>query len=286
MKEWAFQIRIPTLPWKKLFTRQTLLLAALLALLPGSYFYWTQQVRPFLRLDHAVLCASTTHLYATEAGRILGKAWEEGDSFRKDEILFSLTQDKITSMQKEFALRIHACDETRDREKSNLEKTMQRYVQLQAEGASAEVMDKLLVEVQEAQQKIIQAEEDSSVLAAEKLSLEKGQNPQAVAAPFDGMILRCSKHLGEVVGSGEQVLSLLNPQVLWLESEIPEGQLAVVQTGTSAVVTFQSFPGREWPARVSWISPVVERGRIKIRLSGEGLPVKPGLSAQVRLRVR
>ncbi len=286
MKEWAFQIRIPTMPWRKLFSAQILFVAVFLAALTGSYLYWARQVRPFLRLDHATLCASTVQLYAHETGRIVAKVWEEGASFRKDETLFSLTQDKASAKQKEFQLRIQACEETRDTEKSKLNEAMQQYIQLQTDNAPAELIEKVLVDVQEAQQKMLQAEEDCSVLGAEKIALENSQKEQSVVAPFDGMILRCNKHLGELVASGEQILSVLNPQVLWLESEIPEAELSVVQIGTPAVVNFHSFPGKEWPAQVSWISPIADKGRIKIRVTGENLPVKPGLSAQVSLRVR
>jgi multidrug resistance efflux pump len=285
MKQWAFQIRIPTFPWRKLFSLQILLPVLFFGAIFSGYTYWAKKVHPFLRLEKATLCASTAQLCTPDPGRIVGKSWEEGDFFRQGETLFALDHEKSHSMQKEFDVRMNLCNETLEKEKENLEAVMQQYLHLQMEKAPQEFIDKILMAVQESQQKIMQIEEDDSLLEAERIALQSVRNQQSMLAPFDGMVLKSFKQVGEMAAGGESVLSILNSRALWVETEVPEAKLSSLKVGLPATVEFTSFRGKKWAAHVSWVSPVVEKGLIKIRLTGDGFPINPGLSAQVSIKI-
>ncbi|HEY4254718.1 MAG TPA: efflux RND transporter periplasmic adaptor subunit [Chlamydiales bacterium] len=285
MSQWAFQIRVPSIPWKRLFSWPVLLTVVFLGALFSGYTYWAKKIRPFLHLEEAQLCIGNMQLYAPEGGRIVGRVWEEGEFFQRGQTLFSLDHEKSRSMQKEFDVRMGLSTENWEKEKENLEAVMQKYLHLQMEKAPQEFIDRILVDVQEAQQKIMQIEEETSLLEAEKIALESVRNQQSVLAPFDGMILRNFKQVGEMALSGEPILLILNSQSLWVETEIEEEKLSAVKVGLPATVEFKSFRSKKWAAHVSWISPIVEKGKIKVRLAGDNFPVNPGLSAQVSIKI-
>jgi HlyD family secretion protein len=255
----------------------------------GSFSYgfvhWVKKVRPFLHLESAQLSASTIQIQAPELGRMVGKAWQEGDRFQQGEILFSLDPETSQTAQKDFDSRMDSCSRTLEQEKENLEVVMQKYLHLQIEKAPKEFVDKVLLEIQEAQQNIMRLEEEDSLLEAEKIALQSVRQQHSILAPFDGIILRSFKQPHETAAAGESILTILNAKSLWIETEVPEEKLSALQLGIPAFVEFKSFQDKKWAARVSWISPVVEKGKIKIRLVGDDFPIHPGLSARVSIKI-
>jgi multidrug efflux pump subunit AcrA (membrane-fusion protein) len=64
-----------------------------------------------------------------------------------------------------------------------------------------------------------------------------------------------------------------------------EAMLALIQPGLPARIEFLSLPGQKWNGQVSWVSPIVDAGKVKIRLTADQLPLRPGLSAKISVKV-
>ena len=115
-----------------------------------------------------------------------------------------------------------------------------------------------------------------------------------LAAPAGGLILAKHAEPGEMLAPGSPVLTLGIMEDAWLRAYIPENELGRVRVGQKARVTVDSWPGRVFEGRISFISPQAEFTpknvqtekervklvyRIKIALANPRMELKPGMPA-------
>jgi len=109
-----------------------------------------------------------------------------------------------------------------------------------------------------------------------------------IVAPFAGRVTDRMIQLGETVLPGNECYRLVDVNPMLARVYFPERELHRVRVGQSAHIEVDSHPGREFPARVTLVNPVVDRsnGTFKVTLEvrdREGL-LRPGSFARVRLR--
>lgn len=79
-----------------------------------------------------------------------------------------------------------------------------------------------------------------------------------IASPIDGVVLVKSGEPGEVLAAGTTVLTVGDVEHPWLRAYIGERDLGRVKLGDKAKVTTDSFPGKTYWGRVSFISAEAE----------------------------
>jgi len=79
-----------------------------------------------------------------------------------------------------------------------------------------------------------------------------------IRSPIDGVVLVKSAEPGEVLAAGTTVLSIGDIDHPWLRGYIGEKDLGRVKTGQAAEVTSDSFPGKKYSGRVSFIASDAE----------------------------
>jgi len=77
-------------------------------------------------------------------------------------------------------------------------------------------------------------------------------------APFDGVILVRQAELGEVVMPGTPIVTLADIDHVWLRAYINETDIGKIRHGQEAVVTTDTYPGKKYRGRVSFISSTAE----------------------------
>ncbi|MEN6537095.1 MAG: efflux RND transporter periplasmic adaptor subunit [Bryobacteraceae bacterium] len=79
-----------------------------------------------------------------------------------------------------------------------------------------------------------------------------------VASPIDGVVLVKSAEPGETLGAGASVVTVGDLDHPWLRGYISESDLGRVKLGTKVKVTTDSFPGKVYWGRVSFIASEAE----------------------------
>jgi len=79
-----------------------------------------------------------------------------------------------------------------------------------------------------------------------------------VTAPVNGVVLVKSAEVGEVLGAGSTVATIGEMDRPWLRGYITESDLGRVKLGARAKVTTDSFPGKVYWGRVSFIASEAE----------------------------
>jgi len=79
-----------------------------------------------------------------------------------------------------------------------------------------------------------------------------------VTAPIDGVVLVKSAEVGEVLAAGTTVVTIGDIDHPWLRAYINETDLGRVKYGGPATLTSDSFAGKSYPGRISFISSDAE----------------------------
>jgi HlyD family secretion protein len=288
-------IRIPRFCWKSLFS---LRFGAVLLLLVGAagFFYWYSEIRPFFWISEARVESYSISVCSGASGRIAEIGPQEGEAVLRGKLLFGLDREQLAGQREEIQRSIVRLKEGLRSEKLRMENAMNEYLSLNEE--MSDEMAQHLAILEEGQ---IKSEGAASQLeAAEKnLSLIDQQIKKMIfVSPFDGVVLKRGKDSGERVELGEKVYFLSDPSHTWIEAQIPEQELSRVSVGTIAKIRVPAYPEREWLGKVSWVGPAtvskIESTRfskqketipVKISFESSGFHLKPGLSAEVGLKV-
>jgi HlyD family secretion protein len=117
-------------------------------------------------------------------------------------------------------------------------------------------------------------------------------------APFSGVILTRETELGEVLPPGAPALTLADLDHVWLRAYINETDLGRVHWGQDVSVTTDTYPGKRYRGRISFISSQAEFTpksvetheerislvyRIKIDLENPLHELKPGMPADASI---
>lgn len=119
-------------------------------------------------------------------------------------------------------------------------------------------------------------------------------------SPIRGVVLHKGKENGEVVKTGEPVLTLVDLNDIWVRGYIPEDEIGLVKIGTKAQVKIDSLPQKTFYGEVTEIASQAEFTpknvqtkkervnlvfRVKVRIKNEDGILKPGMPADVELKI-
>jgi membrane fusion protein YbhG len=79
-----------------------------------------------------------------------------------------------------------------------------------------------------------------------------------VTSPIDGVVLVKSAEVGEVLAAGTTVVTIGDIDHPWLRAYVNETDLGRVKLGQHAKLTTDSYPGKTYPGRISFISSEAE----------------------------
>lgn len=287
MKKKTFELVIPEFHVKSLYSAKAIFFVLAMSLLGGS-FYWSKQIYPYYRTTQAAVYAPSREIKAGEMGNLADGSLMEGDLFQKGAPLFSLNGmvdfSEITRLDGQISALKVQLDET----KLQADQIMEQYVYLQKELGgvdSPSVMDEILAEVQGWQEKSAGVSLSIARLEAQKLLVQDQLARLSAVAPFDGVVLRSYCEAGEKIKAGDPVL-LVCQKNLSIEAELPETMLSYIHLNQAATIKLPSYPGKTWNGQITWISPCVSSGKLKIRIQADDLPFKAGLSADVLIKIR
>ncbi len=126
-------------------------------------------------------------------------------------------------------------------------------------------------------------------LAAARLRVERArfeQSKSVITSPVDGVVDGVDIATAERVGSGQQLLTVVDTRNLRIEAQVLEHDLPFVHAGGDARITSAGAAGRTLHGRIDAVLPMVDSstraGRAIVRVTGDGT-LRPGMFADVQL---
>jgi membrane fusion protein, heavy metal efflux system len=89
----------------------------------------------------------------------------------------------------------------------------------------------------------------------------------ALVAPFDGVIDAVGAAPGDIVDTALQIFTVADLSTVWVQANVPERELSVIQEGDTVAVTVDAYPGRQFAGRVTYIADQVDpnTGTVAVR---------------------
>lgn len=146
-----------------------------------------------------------------------------------------------------------------------------------------ELATKQLISKADADAALATSEINNAKLASAKARLDKTQ----IRAPFEGVVGLRQVSVGEYVNAGQALVELVRLNPLEIEFQVPEALAPRLAVAQSVQIRTDAFPGEDFEAKVSAVSPSVQlSGRsigLRARLENPGNRLKPGQFVQVKL---
>lgn len=106
-----------------------------------------------------------------------------------------------------------------------------------------------------------------------------------IVSPVSGVVVEKNVVGGAAVEPGQQLFRIAGIDRVWVEAEVYESELPLVEEGQAVRVTFPYLPGREVAGRVGFVYPFLDdasrTGRVRVELDNPGLAIKPDMYANV-----
>jgi multidrug efflux pump subunit AcrA (membrane-fusion protein) len=108
-----------------------------------------------------------------------------------------------------------------------------------------------------------------------------------IYAPISGTVTSMPHKLGATVTTGTAIAVIGDISNLQVVAKISEREIAVLRTGLKAIVTFEAYPGVEFPATVFRVSPLVDSTsrtkEIYLSFDEDDARINAGMFAKIKL---
>ena len=199
------------------------------------------------------------------------KDWERAQTLYKDD-------DISTSQRDDFRHRFDAAS-------ANLNQ-VKEHAALVTAGPRSEVIQTASADVKRAEAGLkvgeansIETERRQQEIAVRRAEIDRARAQIAlidsqladtvVTSPIDGVVMVKSADEGEVLAPGTSVVTIGDIDHPWLRAYVDEKDLGRVKLGAKLKVTTDSYPGKSYEGRVTFISPEAEFTPKQIQTSEE-----------------
>ncbi len=108
-------------------------------------------------------------------------------------------------------------------------------------------------------------------------------------APANGIVVEKNAFEGTRIAPGMNVYRIADLSRVWVEGDVFEKDLSLVELGRAAAVRLEAYPGETFRGSVTYVYPTVSlearTGRIRVELDNPDLRLRPGMYAEIELNV-
>ena len=105
--------------------------------------------------------------------------------------------------------------------------------------------------------------------------------PIPIYSPLGGIVVEKLAVEGEYVNAGAPLFAIADLSTVWVEAAVYESEFPFVQLGQRAEIVSQSYPGRTFAGRVSFIHPLLDPKtrtvKVRVELPNPELMLKPDM---------
>ncbi|BCG47273.1 CzcABC family efflux RND transporter, membrane fusion protein [Citrifermentans bremense] len=121
--------------------------------------------------------------------------------------------------------------------------------------------------------------------------LERAGHPNIklpIYTPLSGVVIEKIVQEGQYVNMGDPLFSVADLSSVWVEVEVYENEFAFVKMGQRVEIVSQSYPGKAFSGRVSFIYPFLDPKtrtvKVRVDLPNPGLKLKPDMFVNAQIK--
>lgn len=202
----------------------------------------------------------TPELGATVRAEITGSVIEvdadQGMAVRKGQVLGRIDDTALRDAFLSARTGLRTAESNLQLQRRNLERTQR----LHAAGA---VSDR---ELETAQLTVKDAEGAAADAQSRTTTAQRQLDKATLRAPFGGIVSESKVSEGDVVSSGTELFSVVEPSTMRLEATVPVEQLSDVKPGIPVRFSVRGYPGQEFDGKIERVNPVVDPTTRQVRV--------------------
>jgi membrane fusion protein (multidrug efflux system) len=287
----------------------------ILAVAFGAW-YWYQNLRNFVSTDDAYIDADRVSVCAKVLGRIVQIAADEGSAVKKGDVLARLDDTDLRAQMEQAKANLDLAQASLPLAKVNLDRATEDY-----ERADVQIKGAVITQEQYSHaQKTLDAARAEYAISQSRVGVAKAQmgvveaqlQNMTLAAPFDGVVAKRWLLEGDVVQPGQPIFTIYDIRRVWVAANLEETKLEKMKLQNDVEVNVDTYPGRVFRAKVGLIgdytaaqfslippnnasgnfTKITQRVPLRIYLDDltpevrKKFPLRPGMSVEVKIRVR
>jgi Cu(I)/Ag(I) efflux system membrane fusion protein len=122
--------------------------------------------------------------------------------------------------------------------------------------------------------------------------LEKAGKPNIrlpIYTPLSGVVIEKMMQQGQYVNTGEVLFNIADLSTVWVEVEVYENEFPNIHIGQSVEIRSQSFPGKPFSGRISFIYPFLDPKtrtvKARVEMANPGMKLKPDMFVNAIIKV-
>lgn len=162
---------------------------------------------------------------------------------------------------------------------------------LEIGAASREELEQATTKIKTAESEVASERQRLMLLGLSARRIAQLKSPSQVSsevslpAPVSGTVISRAANPGEVIPADKEILRIADLSSVWVMGQVYEKDLGKVVVGSGASITSDTYPGRVFRGRVSYIDPTLDAAtrtaQTRIELANPGLALKIGMFVNV-----
>ena len=211
-----------------------------------------------------------------------------GEWVKKDQLLLTLQSEEVGHAKSEYFKAMVDLELARtnlEREKRLFDRGVgpeKNYIARQAEVRVAEAS----LEAAEKKLHVLGFSEED----VERIAGTHEQNPIIpLFAPISGKIVEHKSVLGSMIDQSSELMTIMDPTMLWIDAEIYERDIAKIKTGQNVEASVPAYPDESFTGKISYIGDQLndESRTITVRaeVMNQSYKLKPGMFADIKIHL-
>ena len=110
-----------------------------------------------------------------------------------------------------------------------------------------------------------------------------------IYTPLSGVVIEKLVQEGQYLNVGDPLFSIADLSTVWVEVEVYENEFSFVKAGQRVEMVSQSYPGKTFSGRVSFIYPFLDPKtrtvKVRVEMPNPGLRLKPDMFVNAQIKV-
>ncbi len=211
-----------------------------------------------------------------------------GEWVKKDQLLLTLQSEEVGHAKSEYfkaMVDLELAQTNLEREKRLFDRGVgpeKNYIARQAEVRVAEAS----LEAAEKKLHVLGFSEED----VKRIAGTHEQNPIIpLLAPISGKIVEHQSVLGSMIDQSSELMTIMDPTMLWIDAEIYERDIAKIRTGQNVEASVPAYPDESFTGKISYIGDQLndESRTITVRaeVKNRNYKLKPGMFADIKIHL-
>ncbi|NOR22675.1 MAG: efflux RND transporter periplasmic adaptor subunit, partial [Candidatus Aminicenantes bacterium] len=106
-------------------------------------------------------------------------------------------------------------------------------------------------------------------------------------APISGKVIENKAVLGALIDQETEILTIMDPTLLWIDAEIYEKDIAKIRIGQEVEASVPAYPEETFKGKITYISDVLKEETrtitVRTEVENKSYKLKPGMFADIKI---